>query len=128
MFFYLKLNKQLPNNKKVLKKIMATQGHISEFNSTFENWKRINFNQVYREELGTASFKNVKVLIDDLETKLFRIEAIKDSVGDNLLYQIYVTYNSIIAQLNSLIGYDDETQFVSYKSTPRIEFTFKQKK
>lgn len=95
---------------------MATQGHITEFNLTFENWKKINFTQVYREELGTASFKHVKPLIDDLENKLLRIETIKDSIGDNLLAQIYGTYNSIITQLNSLIEYD-ETQFVSYKST-----------
>lgn len=95
---------------------MATQGHISQFDLTIENWKKINFSQVYREELGTASFKHVKILIDDLENKLYRIDLIKNSVGDNLLAQIYNTYNSIISQLQSLVTYD-ETQFVSQKSS-----------
>ena len=53
---------------------MATQGHISQFDLTIENWKKITFSQVYREELGTASFKHVKILIDDLESKLYRID------------------------------------------------------
>lgn len=95
---------------------MATQAHIAEFDLTFENWKKINFSQVYREELGTASFKHVKALIDDFEDKLNRINIVKNNIGDNLLTQIYITYNSIIDQLNSLASYD-ETQFVSHKST-----------
>jgi hypothetical protein len=64
---------------------MATQGNLTEFNLTIDNWSNIDFNKVYREELGTASFKHVKSLIDDLENKLFRIETIKDIVADNLL-------------------------------------------
>ncbi len=94
---------------------MATQGHIDQFNIHLNSWNELDFEKIYREDLGTVSLINIKSLIDDLDSKLKRTDKVKDKIGDNLLSQVYNVYKSIIAQLRALINYNNE-QFVSNKN------------
>lgn len=93
---------------------MATESHLREFSSSLDNWNKINFKKLYREELGTGSFIEFAEIIKDIEKKLKRTNDIKANIGDNLLSQFYSQINQIIAQLNTLAAYDDAS-FLSQK-------------
>jgi len=94
---------------------MATQGHLDQFDINHKAWKELDYEKIYREDLGTESFVNIKTLIDDLTTKINRTDKVKDKIGDTLLSQVYNVYKQIIAKLNQVISYDNG-QFVSNKS------------
>jgi ElaB/YqjD/DUF883 family membrane-anchored ribosome-binding protein len=94
---------------------MATQGHLDQFNINHKAWKELDYEKIYREELGTESFVNIKTLIDNLTTKFNRTDQVKEKIGDTLLAQVYNVYKKIIAQLNQVINYDNG-QFVSNKA------------
>ncbi len=70
--------------------------------------------KVFREDLGTASFKSIKPLVDGIQIKLSRTENIKNNLSDTVLQQFYGPVSNIIALLNS-IAKQDEAQFVSQK-------------
>ena len=95
---------------------MATQGHLDQFNINHKAWKELDYEKIYREELGTESFVNIKTLIDDLTTKFNRTDQVKEKIGDTLLAQVYNVYKQIIAKLNQVINFDNG-QFVSNKAT-----------
>lgn len=95
---------------------MATQGHLDQFDINFKAWKELDYDKIYREELGTESFVNIKTLIDDLNSKINRTDQVKEKIGDGLLSQVYNVYKQIIAKLNQVINYDNG-QFVSNKAT-----------
>jgi hypothetical protein len=95
---------------------MATQGHLDQFNINLKAWKELDYEKIYREDLGTESFINIKTLIDDLTTKISRTDQVKEKIGDSLLSQVYNVYKQIIAQLNAVINYSNG-QFVSNKNT-----------
>lgn len=93
---------------------MATQGHLDQFNINLKAWNELDFDKIYREDLGTESFINIKTLIDDLTLKINRTNQVKEKIGDNLLSQVYNVYKQIIGQLNQVIKYNNG-QFVSNK-------------
>ena len=95
---------------------MATQGHLDQFNLNLKTWKGLDYEKIYREDLGTESFVNIKTILDDLTSKIDRTDKIKDKIGDGLLSQVYNVYKQIIAKLNQVINYDNG-QFVSNKTT-----------
>tara|TARA_R110002124_G_scaffold285130_1_gene463295 strand:- start:924 stop:1055 length:132 start_codon:yes stop_codon:yes gene_type:complete len=41
---------------------MATQGHLDQFDINFKAWKELDYDKIYREDLGTESFVNIKTL------------------------------------------------------------------
>lgn len=94
---------------------MATQGHLDQFKIQLKAWKQLDYEKIYREELGTESFVNIKTLINDLTTKINRTDQVKEKIGDSLLSQVYNVYKQIIAQLNQVINYNNG-QFVSNKA------------
>lgn len=94
---------------------MATQGHLAQFDINHKTWNELNYEKIYREDLGTESFVNIKTLLDDLTTKINRTNQVKEKIGDGLLSQVYNVYKQIISRLNQVISYDNG-QFVSNKA------------
>lgn len=95
---------------------MATQGHLDQFNLQLKAWKELDYDKIYREDLGTESFVNIKTLIDDLDVKLNRTDKVKEKIGDQLLAQVYNIYKQIIAHLSQVINFNNG-QFVSNKTS-----------
>lgn len=94
---------------------MAQKTTIDQFVTVVNNWKKLDFSKIYREELGVASLITLKPRIEDLIFKLDKISSIKEIIGENTLLQLTQSYARIYNQLNALIKTSTESQFINSK-------------
>lgn len=94
---------------------MATRNQITQFDKIFKEWKEFDLSKVYREDLGSESFKELTSLLEGLAEKIERANGIKDLVGDSLLSQFYTYYQKILQILTQIKAFDNG-QFIAQKS------------
>ena len=81
---------------------MSTKPYLTQFENVLAKWKSLNLIAIYREDIGSASFKHIDPSIKDLNSKIEKINLIKEELSDNTLKVLARSYDEIINQLNSL--------------------------
>ncbi len=94
---------------------MATLNQLTQFDNILKTWRDFDFSKVYREDLGSESFKELSPLIIDLNDKIERANEIKKVLSDLLLSQFCKNYQNIIKVLIQIRGLDNGN-FIAQKA------------
>jgi len=90
---------------------MATQQHVTNFNNQYKTWSK-----VYRDEMGTVSFKSIKPTITKLDKQIERMLPVISELSNALLEQIGNIIIQITGVLNACASYN-EAQFIAQRTS-----------
>lgn len=93
---------------------MATSRHVEQFEQTFTRWQNIPFDQVYRDGLGSESFRYYEPTIQKLSNVIERTNLIKHQISDRTLSQVGAIYNQVINIL-TILAQSSNVDFIASK-------------